>query len=93
MVPRDKYNERSLYVEALERLKAFNPERHAWLLKDYDFCSHSFAKWLARAHTHTHTHNTISHASAHTPLTAETSSGMDALVRAAGAAPLYLVLS
>jgi len=37
MVPRDNYNERSLYVEALERLKAFNPERHAWLLKDYDF--------------------------------------------------------
>jgi hypothetical protein len=37
MVPRSKYNERALYVEALERLKAFDAERHSWLLKDYDF--------------------------------------------------------
>ena len=37
MVPRDKYDERSLCVKALQRLKAFDPKRHAWLLKHYDF--------------------------------------------------------
>ena len=46
-----------------------------------------------RAHTHTHTlTHSLTQARAHTHLTAETSSGMDALVRAAGAAPLYLCL-